>query len=52
MVFSQFNHENRRVANFHYHFRKNIRSVKEIVGLSLSEVYPVFQNNRLKASFN
>ena len=21
MVFSQFNHENRRVDNFHYHFR-------------------------------
>ena len=21
MVFSRFNHENRRVANFHYHFR-------------------------------
>ena len=21
MIFSRFNHENRRVANFHYHFR-------------------------------
>ena len=44
MGFLRFNHENRRVANFHYHFRNQhikIRSVKEIVGLQLSEVYPL-----------
>ena len=47
MGFSRFNHENRRVAIFTIIFvisaskYINIRIVKEIVGLRLSEVYPI-----------